>query len=114
MSTEANKNLSRRWHEQVFNQRNVAAIDQFLHPNYVNHSANIHGLAAAKELFTNLIESAPDLQVQIEDLIAEGDKVVTRWTIREGRKTTAGIAIYRIEDGKIAEDWFHMTELPAA
>ena len=112
MSTEANKEIARRWNEEVINQRKLDAIDQFLHPNYVGYP-DTHGLAAARAGFTQWIESTPDLHLQIEDQIAEGDKVVTRWTIRQGGKTYAGVSIYRIEDGKIIEDWNHWTETPA-
>ena len=113
MSAEVNKDLSRRWHEEVFNQRNVAAIEQFLHPNYINHSANVHGIAAAIDAFTKLIKDNPDLHLQLDDLIAEGDKVVTRWTWLQGGKATwSGITIQRIEDGKIIEDWFHNAQVP--
>ncbi len=114
MSTEATKEISRRWNEEFFNQRQVDAIDRFLHPDYVSHSNNIQGLAAAREAYTKMLEDSPDLHLQIEDVIAEGDQVVTRWTMRTGEKAWAGISIERIVDGKIAEDWFHATEVSEA
>ena len=108
MSTDANKEIVRRWNEELFNQRQADANDRFLHPNYVNHSANFQGLAAAKEVFAKVLESAPTLHLQMDDVIAEGDTVVARWTWQESGKVTAtGISIYRIEDGKIIEDWYH-------
>ena len=114
MSTEANKEISRRWNEEFFNQRQVDAIDRYLHPNYIQHPSNMD-LAAAREFFTNGLESTPNLHLQIEDLIAEGDKVVTRWTMHGWQgKTWGGISIYRIEDGKIAEDWAYAAEIPEA
>ena len=111
MSTEANKEIVRHFNEEFWNQRKLDAIDRFLHPNYTGHPGNTP-LAAARENFTKMLEDAPDLHLQIDDLIAEGDKVVTRWTWQEGRKAAArGISIYRIEDGKITEDWAYATEV---
>ncbi len=70
--------------------------------------------------FVSVFKSAfPDMSATIEDVIAEGDKVVTRWTIRgthqgeieefgppTGKQVEIkGITIHRIEDGKIAEEW---------
>ncbi len=113
MSTETNKEIARRWNEEFWNQRQVEAIDRFIHPNYVGHPVNIRGLAAAREHYTKLLEAAPDVHLQIEDLIAEGDKVVIRHTMHIGGKAAErGISIYRIEDGKIIEDWFHNAEVP--
>jgi predicted SnoaL-like aldol condensation-catalyzing enzyme len=59
MSAEANKEIVRRWYEELFNQRQVDANDRFLHPNYVNHGNNVHGLAAAKEAFTKQLAEEP-------------------------------------------------------
>ncbi len=114
MSTEANKEISHRWNEEFFNQRQVDALDRFLHPNYVQHPSNMN-LAAAKEFFIKYLEANPNAHVQIDDLIAEGDKVVVRFTVHglEG-KTWTGIAIHRYEDGKIIEDWAYATEASEA
>ncbi len=115
MSTEVNKEIARRWHEEVFNHRNFAAIDQFLHPNYVGHRDNTQGLTAAREGFIKLLKDTPDLHLHIDDVIAEGDKVVTRWTWQEGERVTwTGISIHRFEDGKIIEDWAHYTKAAEA
>ena len=119
MSTEANKEIARRWNEEFFNQRKIDAFDRFFHPNYVQHpggSLDTTDFATAREQFTQgLAEAPPDLHLQIEDLIAEGDKVAFRWTAHQGGKAIAGgISIYRIEDGKIIEDWFYNAEVPQA
>ena len=115
MSTEVNKDLSRRWHEEVINHRKVDSIDQFFHPNYIDHRGNVQGFAAAKAGLLELVKDFPDLHVRIEDLIAERDKVVTRWSwLQGGRVTRTGISIWQIVDGKIAEDWYHSTAAPEA
>ena len=117
MSTEANKEIARRWNEEFFNQRKIDAIDRFLHPNYVGYpggSAGTIDRTTFKEAFQGP-EFTPDLHLQIEDLIAEGDKVAFRWTMHQGGKAAVrGISIYRIEDGKIIEDWHHNAEVPEA
>jgi predicted SnoaL-like aldol condensation-catalyzing enzyme len=108
MSVEQNKLIVQRWHEEVFNGRNLSAVDEILHPDYVNHNQNLRGLAAAKEWLTRLAcdDPPPGGQIIVEDTITEGDKVVTRWTIQEGgRVRSAGISIHRIVEGKIIEDW---------
>ncbi len=122
MSTEANKEIVRRWNEEFFNQRKLDAIDRFFHPNYVQYPGNIR-LAAVSEGFTVGLESNPDAHLQIEDLIAEGDTVAGRVSYRATHKgefihpvvgripptgkqiTITGIAVVRISDGKIAEQW---------
>ena len=120
MSTEANKEIVRRWNEEFFNQRQVDAIDRFLHPNYVGHPGGSPGtmdFAAAKEEFTKGLESnaTSDAQLRIDDLIAEGDKVAFRWSVHQGgRAVWSGISIHRIEDDKIIEDWYHSTEAAEA
>jgi predicted ester cyclase len=116
MSVEENKDLVRREQEELW-----------------NHTGN---LDAAEELFASeLVEAArqeaadfrqgfPDVVSTIEDLIAEGDKVVARWRSRvthqgeymgippSGKEVEfTGISVYRIEAGKIAESWTIEDEL---
>jgi predicted ester cyclase len=62
-------------------------------------------------MFSQLFTLAPEIQATIEDLIAEADKVVVRWTFHSERKdeaspvTAIAIGIYRLVNGKIVEDW---------
>jgi predicted ester cyclase len=118
MSTDANKEIARRWNEEFINHRQIDAIDRFLHPNYVGHPPGGYPHTPDRTRFKEVLqhlESTPDLSLQLEDLIAEGDKVVIRYTFHDGGKAVArGISIYRIEDGKIIEDWFHQTAEPEA
>ena len=107
MSLEEIKTIAERWQEEVFNNKNVDAIDELLDTNYVLHTTNIQGLAAAKAEFAKIIRDSPDLRVTTEDMIAEGDKVAYRWTLREGGNVrSTGITILRIVGGKIVEDWY--------
>lgn len=122
MLTENNKVLVRGYIEEVFNKKNLAAIDELIAPNHIDHSAAAAGSPAgpegSKQLIGMMLAAFPDLHVTIEDLIAEGDKVVFRMTMRGTQQGAFGsipptgkpvavstIDIVRIEGGKIAEEW---------
>src|ERR671917_1820940 len=119
--SEENKAIVRRQEEEVFTQGNLNAADEIYARNYVGHDPSnpedIRGLEAAKQAAADYRDAFPDLQVTIEDLIAEGDRVAARVRFRgthqgelegiapTGRRGGApGIFINRIEGGKIAED----------
>jgi steroid delta-isomerase-like uncharacterized protein len=121
MSTKDNKALIRRFNEEVFNKRNLAAVDEFITPDQVDHSLP-PGLPRTREGTRQAIgmtlTAFPDLNLKVEEMIAEGDKVVTKYTTcgtQRGafgslpptgkRVAVSGIVIARIEDGKIAEQW---------
>src|SRR3712207_2471575 len=121
MSTEENKDLARRSWEMLVNQQNPDAIDELYTPNFVWHEPDqdIQGPEEGKQFLNTYLSAFPDMHVSVEEVIAEGEKVVTRWTIRgthqgeleefgpsTGRQIEIkGITIHRIEDGKIAEEW---------
>ena len=120
MSAE-NKALIRRLIEEVWNQKNLGVVEQIIAANYVMHDPATPGIAAGIagfKSFHRLYTSAfPDQHFAIKDLIAEGDRVVTRWEV-EGTHTgelaniaptgkrvrVSGTTITRVENGKIAED----------
>lgn len=120
--TEQNKEIVRRLYEET-DRQNVEALDQFFSPDLVDHNPPpIPGLALGvegiKQTFRMFIRAHPDGTHTIEDMIAEGDKVVVRVTGRgthtgelmgfaaTGRELVmTGIAIYRLADGKIVERW---------
>ena len=121
MSTEENKALIRRFIEEVFNKKNLAAIDEFITPNHVDHTlppflpTTPEGTKRAIGMY---LTAFPDLHLRVEDMIAEGDKVVIRFTSRGTQKkafggipptgkqvTVSSIVIARIADGKIVEQW---------
>lgn len=107
MSSEESKAIVRRWHEGVFNQKRLSTIDELIDENYANYTANIVGLADARERFSELVREHPDVHLVTEDTIAEGDKVATRWNWYEKDKLIAiGMTIHRVAGGKIVEDWF--------
>ena len=119
MSAEENKALMRRaW--EIWTD-NLDMLDEVYSPDAVWHERDrdIQGLEEAKQYEDIYRAAFPDLKAIVEDLIAEGDKVVTRVTLRgthqgeteefgspTGRQIVVrGITISRIEGGKIVEDW---------
>ena len=83
MSTEENKAMVRRFIEDVFNKQNVSALDGFLAPNVVHHSlppGMPRDREGFKQLVSVLLAAFPDFHSTVEDMIAEGDKVVARAT----------------------------------
>ena len=119
--SEENKALFRRATEEVFNKGNLDAIDEFMAPDMVDHSlvpGQDPGPEGFKKLVTMFRAAFPDLHSTVEDLIAEGDKVVGRMTTRGTHQGEfMGIAatgkqiefseihIIRIAGGKAVEHW---------
>jgi len=127
MSTEANKTSVRRFYDEVFNKKNRAAIDEFIDPNQVDHAAppgTPGGLAGAKQTIGMYLTAFPDLHFTVEDMIAEGDKLVARLTVRGTQQgafmgipptgkhvTVSAIDISRMAGGKSVEHWIEMDTL---
>jgi predicted ester cyclase len=118
MLTDDNKALVQRFFDEVINQKNLTALDQFVAPNAVNHTVPA-GLPQAPNQFISMhLNAFPDAQATVEDLLADGDKVVARVNYRATQQgafrsisptskpiTVMGINIFRIENGKIVEHW---------
>ncbi len=121
MSVEQNKALMRRFYDEVVNGGNLNAIDELASPDFVDHEA-FPGLATGREgvkqFFSLLRTGFPDLRMNVDDLIAERDKVVARATMTGTHQGEfAGIAatgkrvnvptidIVRFAAGKLAEHW---------
>ena len=85
MSLEENKAMLRRIAE-AFNRRDLTFVDEVFSPDFVLHDPAgpgwPRGLEGARKMFTSAVVTAPDLQITIEDIFAEGDKVAVRWTFR--------------------------------
>ena len=124
MSQEANKELLRRWFEEVWNKGRTEAIDEMFHVDGIAHGLSdepgksMRGPAAFKPFHASFRDAFPGMNIVVEDMIAEGDKVAARCVVRgkhEGHglgvaPTLApveftGIAIVRVADGKIVEAW---------
>jgi predicted ester cyclase len=116
---EANKALIRSYIEEMWNRHQPSAADCFVAANFVEHNPRLPpGLAGRKQFVTKVLAAFSDYHGEIEDLVAEGDKVVARvwWTGTqdgpyEGRPPTGNklsfstADFFRIEEGKIAEHW---------
>ena len=127
MSVEENKALVRRFYTEI-DAGNLAALDELVVENYANHApAGFPGLAPGREglkqAFVIFRDATPGYH-EIEDMIAEGDLVVTRMTARGkhvgdmfGIKATGNdiemkaVAIHRVRDGRIVEHWSCKDEL---
>ena len=123
MSTEANKTIARRLLEEAFSQGNLAVLDEIIAPDQANGGPGaLPGMPSGPEgvrmLVTTYRTAFPDLHFTIDEQIAEGNTVVTRWTSRgthngelagmpaTGRPTTVvGVVVDRVENGKIVESW---------
>jgi len=115
--SEENKALVQRSWEIVNQER----LDELYPPDVVWHmpEQELRGIEEAKQYVSTFLEAFPDVSFSVEDLIAEGDKVVSRFTARgthqgkteefgppTGRQLEQeGITIHRIENGKIVEEW---------
>ena len=84
-SEEENKALYRRTFEEVFNQGNLAIVDDLVAPDYLNHEVppgmNNRGPDSTRQIVRMLRTAFPDLHFTIEDLVAEGDTVAGRVTM---------------------------------
>ena len=120
--SEENKALARRWFEDFYNAHDPAVADEIVSPDCVTHDPNLPDLPPGPEgskLTARVFYGAfPDTRITIEDQVAEGDRVATRWTARgthqgdlmgvppSGRSgEIGGVTIYRVSGSKIAEIW---------
>ena len=126
MSTEENIVNNRRAFEEIWNQKNIAMIDELIDFDFVVHDPprTIQGPEQFKQFVTMYLTAFPNTHFTIEDQIAEGDKVVTRYTARgthqgplmgispTGKQATVtGIVINRFANGKVVEGWFNYDTL---
>ena len=121
--SEENEALVHRYFEEIWNKGNLDLIDDLFTANFVRHGptgteGEVRGLEGFKGLVSMYHNAFPDLRVPIEDLIAESDRVVTRWRAsgtHQGellgsaptgnQASVTGILIDRISGGKIEEEW---------
>jgi predicted SnoaL-like aldol condensation-catalyzing enzyme len=142
MFTEQNKATARSWSEELWGRGNLAIADEIIAPNYVRHDPGdpfpARGPEDVKRIVVMLRTMLPDLNIKIEDMVAEGDMVVTRYTATAtdtvgymgmaptGKKIrTTAMQSFRFANGKVVESWAvrddlgtlrqlgHLPELPA-
>ena len=111
----------RRYVEEVLNKRNLTLIDELFAPTFIDHDSSMpqaKGPAGVKRLAAIVHTSFPDLHFTIQDMVAEGDKVVYRYSVRgthendfmgiaaTGKQISfTGIHIYRVANGQLQEEW---------
>jgi predicted ester cyclase len=120
---DENKDVVRRFFAEVINAPNPDQADGFVTANYIEHqrlpgAEGRQGIEIAKAFLAMMRVAFPDYRFALEDLIAEGDKVVARLTVSGthlgemmGLAPTrqqiqiSGIEVFRLEAGKLAEHW---------
>ena len=124
MTAEENKAIIRRLFQEAdyTGATHDEVVDEIVAPDYVCHIPpypDIHGPEGVKEFHAQTLMILPDYREEIEDTIAEGDKVAVRWTLsgtHEGesrlgvaptgkRISTTVTSIMRFEGGNLAEEW---------
>jgi len=125
MSTEENKAIVRRFIDNVCNARKLDEADEIFSADHTYNDPSIPGIPPGpegqKQVVTPYQSAFPDARWQVEDMIANGDKVVTRYTARgtqdgelqgnppispTGKQVTVpGVWIHRVVEGKIVESW---------
>jgi predicted ester cyclase len=124
VSAEENKEKVRRFMEEAFGQDKPELLEDLLDPDFVRYdpyieAGEVRGVQTVKDNIVWFHNVFPDLTCTIEDQVAEGDKVVTRWSAsgtHQGeteelgpptgnRMEITGISIERISEGKVVESW---------
>lgn len=125
MSIE-NKALVQRWFSEVWNEGRADAIDEMLADDAVIHGlgANLQGPAEFKRFHSAYRNAYPDVTIDVDDLVAEGDMVAVRWSAigthrgdglgfpATGRRAQfTGMVFVRIKDGRLVEGWNNFDQL---
>jgi len=110
------KQFVRDHFEDFVNRRNSAAIRRNMTPDFIDHDGpggKPAGVEGDEQMMLAMYQSMPDLRITVEDMIAEGDKVmcrnVWRWTVSGKRMQFHGFVLWRFEGSKIAERWATVT-----
>jgi len=126
--SDQNKAIVRRLFEELWNKGNLSVADQLFSPNYAHHDPSTpdfgRGPESERKRATLYRTAFPDLQLTIEDIIAEGETVMARWSCRGTHKgdlsgiaptgkqfTISGVTIARLTNGKLAEGYVNWDAL---
>ena len=120
MSSEGNKEISRKYYDEVWTNKNIDKIADYISDDFVFHSgdADYKGVDYYKQLLMSYQKAFPDLTFTLKELIAENDRVVELWSATgthrgefQGIPPTnkhakiSGVDIVTFRDGKITERW---------
>jgi steroid delta-isomerase-like uncharacterized protein len=121
MSTEENKALLRRAWDEIYGKGRLDDIEDFVLDDIIAHEPDrdVRGIEEFRRYLAAYLAAFPDTNVTIEDIVAEGDTVVSRYTVRgthtgyteeygspTSRQTVIeGITLYHFKGGKLAELW---------
>ena len=126
--SEHNKAIVRRLFAELWNNGNLSVADEIFNPNYEHHDSSTpdfgRGPDSEKKRATLYRTAFPDLHLTIEDVIAEGETVMTRWSCRGTHKgdlngiaptgkqiTITGVTVARVSNGKMAEGFVNWDAL---
>ena len=119
--SEADKLVARQWFDEVWNQKSAAAIDRMFHPTgkaygFGGPDGVLEGPEAFKQAHRDFVSAFPDVHVDIDEILSEGDQVAIRWTATmthsgdglgfpaTGKKVVLhGSSFVQIEGGQITE-----------
>lgn len=125
MSLEANKALAHRFHIEIFQEGKLEVADEILskdfvwrNPGFPPEMKPLRGPEGVKQMANSIMSAFPDLKITHHEEVAEGDKVLIRWSMTGTQKqevlgkpasnkqeTVTGFDYFRISDGKIVEMW---------
>lgn len=117
LTPEEMKKFVRQHFEEFVNQRNAAVIRKNMTPDFFDHDGpggRPTDVAGDEQMMAGMYKAMPDLHLTIEDMVAEGDKVVCRntwrWTDTSGKQMQFhGFVLWRFDGDKIAERWATVT-----
>lgn len=117
LSLEQMKQFVRDHFEDFVNRKNAAVIRKNMTADFCDHDGpggKLAGIDADEQMMVSMYKNMPDLRVTIEQMLAEGDKVVCRnvwrWTDASGKRMQFhGFVLWRFEGDRIAERWATVT-----
>ena len=111
---EENKQIVTTAYQRIFGELDTTAVDEFMSKNFLQHNPTIaDGQDGVKALVKMLAsQGVPKQKIEFKHIIAEGDIVILHSRYGMAGKEWRFIDIYRIENGKIAEHWDAMMQMP--
>jgi predicted ester cyclase len=100
------RSLARQVYDAI-NAQDLTALDRLFAPDIVRHAMGEHGIELARRAVVNAFAAAPSLRFEVEDVIADGDRVALRVSVyrNEAGEPSTILEIFRIENGQVAEIW---------